>query len=178
MGTPGQRNHGWKTAASGLVVFLGLYHGAVPLVVRLAFDRDQRLAPALWLPSPWWWIACLGVVAVSLGLLTALHADDEPAPSDPSGAPSGAAASKSESGGGYDVASAVVLLAGIYNGVVPFVARLVFDGNQALALPLRLPAPWWWIASLAVVAVTVVLLTLIDQAKERRNAGDPVSDRP
>ena len=68
----------------------------------------------------------------------------------------------------YDAIAAVVLLVGIYNGVAPFVARLVFDGNLLLALPLRLPAPWWWIASIAVVLTTVVLLSLIDQAKKRR----------
>ena len=63
--------------------------------------------------------------------------------------------------------SAVVFLVGIYNGIVPFIARLVFDGNQALALPLHLDAPWWWITSLAVVAVAIVLLALIDRAKSR-----------
>jgi hypothetical protein len=33
----------------------------------------------------------------------------------------------------YDGLSAVVLLLGIYQGVVPLVVRLVFDGNQLLA---------------------------------------------
>ena len=55
--------------ASGIVTFLGLYQGAVPLVVRPLFGADQRFAPALWLPAPWWWIACLSVVAVAGALL-------------------------------------------------------------------------------------------------------------
>jgi len=58
-------------------------------------------------------------------------------------------------------------LGGIYNGVAPFIARLIFDGNHLLALPLRLRAPWWWITSLAVIVVTLLLLTMIDAAKQR-----------
>ena len=79
---------------------------------------------------------------------------------------------RDEGTGIYDATSAIVLLVGIYNGVAPFVARLVFDGNLLLALPVRLPAPWWWIASIAVVLATVVLLGLIDQAKTRRFPDD------
>jgi hypothetical protein len=84
--------------------------------------------------------------------------------------PSKGAASKGT--GGYEAASAAVFLVGIYNGVAPFVARLVFDGKLLLALPLRLRAPWWWITSIAVLVATIALLELIDQAKKRRSAGD------
>lgn len=73
---------------------------------------------------------------------------------------------------GYDAASAVVFLVGLYNGLAPFVSRLLFDGDLLLALPLRLGAPWWWITSLAVLVVTFVLLALIDQAKDRALADD------
>jgi len=68
--------------------------------------------------------------------------------------------------GGYDALSGLVFLIGIYNGVAPFISRLIFDGNLLLAFPLRLPAPWWWITSLAVIAVATALLTVIDNAKE------------
>jgi len=56
----------------------------------------------------------------------------------------------------------------VYNGIAPFIARLIFDGDLLLAFTLRLPAPWWWIASLAVVAAAVALLEAIDRAKQRR----------
>jgi len=69
----------------------------------------------------------------------------------------------------FDVASAVVFLVGLYNGVAPFVSRLVFDGDLFLAFTLRLRAPWWWITSIAVLVVTAGLLILIDEAKERRS---------
>ena len=58
-----------------------------------------------------------------------------------------------------------MFLVGIYNGVAPFVSRLLLDGDLLLALPLRLPSPWWWVASLAVIAATLVLLEAIDRAK-------------
>jgi hypothetical protein len=69
----------------------------------------------------------------------------------------------------YDGLSALVFLVGIYEGVVPLVVRLVFrsDGGPLLALPQRLPAPWWWIVSVTVLVATAVALGLIDQAKER-----------
>lgn len=147
---------------------LGLYQGAVPLVVRWAFGGDQRFAPALWLPAPWWWIACLAVVAAATVSAAWLDPDSEDCgptavPDRPDRAGSVAA---------YDALSAVVFLVGLYNGIGPFVARLLFDGDPLLAFTLRLPAPWWWLASLAVVVVAVVLLTVIDDVKQRRLADD------
>ena len=50
--------------------------------------------------------------------------------------------------------------------MAPFISRLLFDGNLLLAFPLRLPAPWWWITSYAVIGVALALLTVIDNAKE------------
>jgi hypothetical protein len=152
------------------VVVLGLYQGAVPLVVRAAFGGDQRFAPALWLPSPWWWIACAGIVALALAAAAAL---------EPDGERPDAAGGTGQAGGperpdraaptaGYDALSAVVFLLGVYNGIAPFIARLIFDGDLLLAFTLRLPAPWWWIASLAVVAAAIALLEAIDRAKQRR----------
>ncbi|SFE29316.1 hypothetical protein SAMN05216574_10334 [Blastococcus tunisiensis] len=166
--------------ASGIVTFLGLYQGAVPLVVRPVFGADQRFAPALWLPAPWWWIACLGVVAVAGALLAAIHrARERHVP--PVRPVDGATVSPPEStadedpgadrAAGYDALSGLVLLVGLYNGVAPFVARLVFGGDLLLAFTLRLPTPWWWIASLAVVVLTVVLLAVIDRGKERSGSG-------
>lgn len=99
--------------ASGIVTFLGLCQGAVPLVVRPLFGAEQRIAPALWLPAPWWWIACLGIVALTVGLLIALHAAREkrvpPAPQDDA---AGENPQADDRAAGYDALSAIVLLAG------------------------------------------------------------------
>jgi len=72
-GRPERGGSGVVRWAKSAVVFLGLYQGAVPLVARGIFGRDQRLAPATWLTSPWWWLACLAIVAVGIGLLAALE---------------------------------------------------------------------------------------------------------
>ena len=164
------------------MAFLGLYQGAVPLVVRWAFDGDQALAPALALPSPWWWITCLAVVLVAVAAVAAvvaIHAAGERhvAPLAASSAaddapPAADDDARDERDRWYDTASALVLLVGVYNGLAPFVARLVLDSDLLLALPLRLPAPWWWIVSLAVLAVTVVAFGALDAAR-RRGRGSP-----
>jgi hypothetical protein len=166
-----------RRAASRVVVVLGLYQGAVPLVVRGAFGGDQRFAPALWLPSPWWWIACAGIVALAVAAAAALEPDGPDGPdaaeaADRPDGPERPAQDQATPVAAYDALSAVVFLLGVYNGIAPFVARLVFDGDLLLAFTLRLPAPWWWIASLAVVAAAVALLEAIDRAKQRRLADD------
>ena len=158
--------------ASALVAVVGLYQGAVPLVVRGLFGGEQRFAPALRLPSPWWWIACLGIVALGLGLLAVIdHVRPERVPSPEEDATADDEAhdenAPDDRARHYDGLSAIVLLVGVYNGLAPFVSRLVFDGDLFLAFTLRLPDPWWWIASLAVLVLTVVLLAVIDRAKER-----------
>ena len=165
------------------MAFLGLYQGAVPLVVRWAFDGDQALAPALALSSPWWWITCLAVVLVTVAAVVAIHAAGERHVAPLAASPAADAAAddappaadddaRDERDRWYDTASALVLLVGVYNGLAPFVARLVLDSDLFLALPLRLPAPWWWIVSLAVLAVTVVALGALDAAR-RRGRGSP-----
>jgi hypothetical protein len=166
-----------RSAARAILVFLGLYQGAVPLVVKLAFGRGQRFAPALWLAPPWWWIACIAVAAVAFALAATVDGGRpsrtrDPDPEAPSGAHQDRTAERgSRPAGAYDAASAVVLLAGIYNGVAPFIARLVLDDGLLLALPLRLGAPWWWITSIAVAIATVALLAVIEHAKERSSTG-------
>ncbi|SER76827.1 hypothetical protein [Actinokineospora terrae] len=67
---------------------------------------------------------------------------------------------------GYDGLQAVVFLAGIYEGLLPFVSK-VFAWDPFLAFPLRLPDPLWWIVSGAALVVCVVLLELLDRAKKR-----------
>jgi hypothetical protein len=173
MHVEGDQSGGGYDVASGLVTFVGLYEGLVPVLGRLLFGADQRFAPALWLPPPWWWIACVAVVLVTLVVLALLHdAKQRRFPHEREGAlPSSAErdSTDGESGTGvFDAISAVVFLVGIYNGVAPFIARLVFDGNLLLALPLRLRAPWWWITSLAVIVATIVILAVIDEAKQRQ----------
>ncbi|SDE85954.1 hypothetical protein SAMN05660485_01893 [Blastococcus fimeti] len=155
--------------ASAFVWFVAISQGLVPLVVHGVFGREDRIALPLLLPAPWWWLTCLAVLVLAVVALLGIDAakesaapepapplvdrDEEPETSDPSA--------------GYDALSGLVLLVGIYNGLAPFVSRLVFDGDLFLALTLRLPSPWWWLASLAVLALTVVLLERIDRAKTR-----------
>ncbi len=151
--------------AMGVVGFLGLSQGAVPLVARGLFDREQRFALALRLPTPWWWIACIAISGAALALIVVIDNARQQSPVAPTGHPH--AAHREHAGsGGYDALSGLVFLVGIYNGVAPFISRLLFDGNLLLAFPLRLPSPWWWITSLAVIVVATALLTVIDNAKK------------
>ena len=160
-------------ATTGAVAFLTLYQGAVPLVARGLFGAEQRFAPALWLPAPWWWLACLAVTAAGVAVLAALDRRREAPAGAVAGPPAAEGAAEApppedERTAGYDALEGLVFLVGLYNGVAPFVSRLVFDGDLLLALPLRLPSPWWWVASLAVIAATAALLAVIDRAKHDR----------
>lgn len=158
--SPGTRG---ADAASAVVWFVGISQGLVPLIVAGVVGRDGRFALPLLLPDPWWWIACLAVLVLAVVALLAIDSAKERAVPE-----SGAVAPVADDGGGgYDALSGLVLLVGIYNGLAPFVARFVFGGDLFLAFPLRLPAPWWWLASLGVVVLTVVLLEWIDRAKQR-----------
>lgn len=66
----------------------------------------------------------------------------------------------------YELAEGVVFTVGLYLGVLPFAAHLLgFD--PTLSVTSRLPDPWWWIASAAVVAVGIGLLARLDRAKRR-----------
>lgn len=166
--------------ASAVVWFVGISQGLVPLVVRALFDRDDRLALPLLLPDPWWWIACIAVLLLAaIALLVIETARERAAPQPVHSAPEATGdgedrggSERSEAAAGFDALSGLVLLVGIYNGLAPFVARLVFDGDLFLAFPLRLPSPWWWLASLAVLVLTVVLLEGIDRAKKRTTGID------
>jgi hypothetical protein len=73
----------------------------------------------------------------------------------------------------YDLAEGFVFIAGLYIGVLPFLAHL-FDFDPTLSVTSRLPDPWWWIVSAAVVVVGLGLLERLDRAKR----GDRGRDRP
>lgn len=167
-----QRSTRRYDVASAVVWVVGISQGVVPLVVRAFTDRSDRIALAFRLPAPWWWIASAAVVVLAAGALLGIEAAKERA--TPEAAPAAAAEEPepSEPTAWYDALSGLVLLVGLYNGLAPFVSRWFFGGDLFLALPLRLPAPWWWIVSLAVVALTVVLLEGIDRARNRA-AGAP-----
>lgn len=66
----------------------------------------------------------------------------------------------------YEGLTSLVALIGLYEGVLPFVGKLL-NWHPFLSLPLRLPAPAWWIVSAAVVVVAIALLDVLDQAKKR-----------
>ena len=164
----------WLRVVAGTVTFVTLHQGAVPLVARGVFGREQRFAPALWLPAPWWWVACLAITGLGIALLAGVEAarhrppaaNAPPAVTPPAVAPPEVAPpDPADRTSGYDALAGLVFLVGIYNGVAPFVSRLLLDGDLLLALPLRLPSPWWWVASLAVIVATLVLLEAIDRAK-------------
>lgn len=169
-----QRSTRRYDVASALVWVVGISQGVVPLVVRAFTDRSDRIALALRLPAPWWWIASAAVVVLAAVALLVIEAAKDRAAPEP--APAAAAQEPepepSDPAAWYDALSGFVLLVGLYNGLAPFVSRWFFGGDLFLALPLRLPAPWWWIVSLAVVVLTVALLERIDRAKDRA-AGPP-----
>ena len=58
----------------------------------------------------------------------------------------------------------LVFVVGVYEGVVPLVSRL-FGWSPVLALPLHLPEPYWWVVSVSVIVVAVVLLEVLDRKK-------------
>ncbi|MFG2004126.1 hypothetical protein ACGFNU_33700 [Spirillospora sp. NPDC048911] len=66
----------------------------------------------------------------------------------------------------YDSLSAIVLILGAYQGIGPFVGKLI-DATPVLSLPARLPSPAWWLAAIASIIVTVFLLWGLDVGKKR-----------
>lgn len=60
---------------------------------------------------------------------------------------------------------ALVFVVGVYEGVVPLISRL-FGWSPALAFPLHLPDPYWWVVSVSVIVVAVVLLEVLDRKKD------------
>jgi hypothetical protein len=65
---------------------------------------------------------------------------------------------------GISAAQGAVFVVGVYEGVVPLVARAV-GWDPVLAFPLLLPAPYWWIVSVGVIVGAVLGLELLDQRK-------------
>lgn len=153
----------------------------MPLVARAVWDRESRFAPAAALDPPWWWIACGAIALLAFAVVAVLDpggTDDVAEDADGDGTGAGAHGGEHDTGdaaafgtGAWDGVSAVIVLVGFYNGVAPFVAHLLLDGDLLLALPLRLGAPWWWMASLAVLAVCFAALVGIDQARDRDRSG-------
>lgn len=153
-------------------MLVGLTQGLVPLISRLAFDHTERLAIVSRLAAPWWWVVCLGVCLASSSVLllarrrTPLRAVAAGTPSDEA-PPSVTERAVSES----NAVPALVLLVAIYNGVLPFVTHLASDRPLLFSPTSRLAAPWWWLTSLAVLAVSTIALAWIDKRHDRRRSG-------
>ena len=71
----------------------------------------------------------------------------------------------------YDALSAVTLLIGFYEGLLPFPSKL-FGWSPALSLPARIDPPGWWIVAGAVLITAVFTLARVDNAKKRRFGPD------
>jgi hypothetical protein len=171
------RSRGSRTLAAGAATVIGLQQGAVPLVVKAVWGRESRLAPASRLDAPWWWLACAAIALVALVVVLVLEPDE---PSTPDAGDARATSERGSTGPATDdrtdadpwhTLSAIVVLVGFYNGVAPLIARLALDGDLLLSLPLRLSAPWWWIASLAVIVASAVALVAIDEARGGLSGG-------
>jgi hypothetical protein len=67
----------------------------------------------------------------------------------------------------YRLASTLVFLVGLSQGLLPLVLRLAFDHDRRFAVALELPAPWWWLACLAIVVGAAALLEVIERAERR-----------
>lgn len=67
----------------------------------------------------------------------------------------------------YDALSSVVFLVGLFEGLLPFPAKLI-GFTPLLSLPSRMDAPAWWIVSGAVLIGAVIALDHLDRAKKRR----------
>lgn len=165
-----------RRALAWVFLAIGLNQGIAPLVLRGLFDRSQRYTPALCLDAPAWWIACVAMTVACAAFAVLVHPNGAPVTTpgdraatrtdDPEDHPTDSAGSASRESV-LDGVAAVVFLAGLYNGIGPFVAKFVLDGGLLFALPARLASPWWWIVSIAVLAGTMAALVAIDKAKTR-----------
>ncbi|KAA2252978.1 hypothetical protein F0L68_33820 [Solihabitans fulvus] len=70
----------------------------------------------------------------------------------------------------YDALSSFVGIVGLYEGLIPFPAK-IFGWHPLLALPVRLASPAWWIVSGAVLVAAFAALVVIDNAKKRHAGG-------
>lgn len=66
----------------------------------------------------------------------------------------------------YDGLMYLCLLAGFWEGLVPFPAKY-FGWTPLLSLPSRMPSPIWWIVAAVSLVVAAVALVLLDEAKKR-----------
>lgn len=65
-----------------------------------------------------------------------------------------------------DTCSGAVLIVGIAEGIVPFIAKPT-GWTPVWALPRHLDAPGWWIASLLVIAACVAGIAVLERLKQR-----------
>jgi hypothetical protein len=154
---------------AGVVAAVGLYQAGVPLIARGVFGAEQRLAPAAALPAPWWWLTCAALAALTALVLLALAPGDAPAGHSSKEVANPAQAGSDEAADqGWDALSGFIVLVALYNGLAPFVVRLVFHGDRLLlALPLHLPGPWWWIVAGSVIVAAAAALVAVDRARDR-----------
>jgi len=163
---------------AGAVAAVGLHQAGVPLIARGVFGAEQRFAPVAALPAPWWWLTCAALTIVMAIAVLALAPRDAPGehPTSTETAEPGQPASDEAADQGWEALSGFVVLVALYNGVAPFVVRLVLGGDLLLALPLYLPAPWWWLAAGFVVVAAAAALVTIDRARHRSDdEGDAVA---
>jgi hypothetical protein len=66
----------------------------------------------------------------------------------------------------YDVIANLILLVVLFEGLLPFVAKLI-GVDPVISVPDNLDAPEWWLVSALVIAGGGVLLETIDRAKGR-----------
>lgn len=71
----------------------------------------------------------------------------------------------------YDALSTLALVVGVYEGLLPFPAKL-FDWSPVLSIPARLDAPAWWIVAGVVLIVAATSLDRLDKAKKARFGHD------
>lgn len=60
----------------------------------------------------------------------------------------------------------VLAVIGMMEGLVPLVARGIFDGRALLAPAVHLPAPWWWLISATVLVACAVGVLSLDRAEK------------
>ncbi len=70
----------------------------------------------------------------------------------------------------YDMISGAALLVGFWEGLVPFPAK-AFGWTPIRALPVRMPAPAWWVVSGLVLVVALLVVWRVDAAKKARFPG-------
>lgn len=68
-------NEAWYRLAMILVATLGIWQGVMAIVFKLFTDKGPSVMTAVnYLPSPWCYVAAVGVIAAALALLGVLDA--------------------------------------------------------------------------------------------------------